>query len=86
MTKQPIHYTTNFNQIVYKDLKIRDLVVGHTTQFTKRKNAHKTACNNDSSPEYYWYVYRFIRDNCGWVNFDMILIEHRACTDKLHAE
>ena len=51
MPKTNIDYS---NAIIYKivcnNLNITDVYVGHTTQFTKRKNIHKCRCNNDTSP------------------------------------
>ena len=83
MPRLPINYeNTCFYKIVCRDLSIPDLYVGHTTDFTKRKNQHKTKCNTSCD----YYVYRFIRDHGGWDNFDMVLIEQRNCFNRLEAE
>ena len=78
--------TINFqNTIMYKivcsDLNITDLYVGSTTNFTKRKNAHKSTCYNEARPEYNYKVYRFIRENGGWGNWSMVEIEKFSCND-----
>ena len=87
MPRQPIDYSnTSFYKIVCRDLSIADLYVGHTTDFVRRKNGHKTVCNNPLSNSHEIYLYRFIRENGGWSNFDMILIEQTACLNKLDAE
>ena len=79
MPRQPIDYSnTSFYKIVSRDLSIADLYVGHTTDFVRRKNGHKTVCNNPLSSSHEIYLYRFIRENGGWNNFDMRLIEHTA--------
>jgi len=38
--------------------------------------------NNEKDKKYNNYVYRFIRDNGGWNNWDMVLIEKVDCEDK----
>jgi hypothetical protein len=54
--------------------------VGSTTNFTNRKNAHKTNSNskNINSKSYNSQLYRFIRETGGWGDnkkWDMVLIE-----------
>ena len=85
MPRQPINYdNTCFYKIVCKNLDIHDIYVGHTTDFTTRKLHHKNNSNNANKNNI--YVYRFIRDNGGWDNFDMILIERTKCEDILDAK
>lgn len=69
-----------------KDPSIKDIYVGHTTDFTQRKNSHKTCCNNINNKNYERYVYKFIRDNGGWENWTMLQIEIKNCKDKREAE
>ena len=69
----------NYNNIIIyklccKDPLITDIYIGSTTNFTKRKAAHKSNCNNENCKEYKFYVYEFIRDNGNWTNWDMIEI------------
>jgi hypothetical protein len=86
MPKKAVDYNnTHFYKIVCKDLNIADLYVGHTTAFRNRKNHHKKCCNNQNRKDYNRYVYKFIRDNGGWDNWDMILIETTTCDNKLDA-
>jgi hypothetical protein len=86
MPKLQIDYN---NTIIYKivcnDLNITDLYVGHTTQFTKRKNKHKSSCNNVNSKQYNQKVYSTIRENGGWNNWSMIEIEKYNCNDSNEA-
>ena len=73
MPKTPINYEkTIIYQIVCKDITITDKYVGHTTNFTNRKRDHKKACYNIKNNT---YVYTIIRQNGGWENWDMIMIE-----------
>ena len=75
--------------IIYKlvcdDLSIKDLYVGHTTDFTNRKRSHKACCLNSNTRDYNYKVYKMIRDNGGWDNWSMIAIEKYPCNDDLEA-
>jgi hypothetical protein len=82
MPKKPIDYS---NTIVYmlccKDPTITDVYVGHTTNLSKRKAHHKAVCNNPNNKEYNMYKYSFIRENGGWDNWEMIVLETKSCID-----
>lgn len=76
MPRTNINYTnTSIYKLCCKDLNIIELYVGHTTDMKKRKNHHKTACNNEKDKQHNYDVYKFIRANGGWDNWDMIEIE-----------
>lgn len=85
MPRKPIDYSrTVIYKICCKDLNIKDVYVGSTTNFRKRKNQHKTSCNNPNDISYNVYKYQFIRDNGGWENWDMIMIKkYSKCESKL---
>ena len=86
MPKVEMDYSkTIIYKLVCKDINITDIYIGHTTNFTKRKNQHKSNCNNPNSKNYNLFVYKFIRNNGGWENFNMIEIEKYNCNDKLEA-
>merc|ERR1712074_213099 len=69
-------------KIVCKDPKITDCYVGSTTSHLKRKSKHKYDCNNEKSENYNFPVYRFIRDNGGWENWEFVLLEDYPCKTK----
>lgn len=73
-------------KICCKDINILDCYIGHTTNFTKRKNQHKSVCNNITDDNYNRYVYTVIRDNGGWDNWNMIQLEEFSCNNKREAE
>jgi len=82
MPRRNIDYSkTIIYKIVCKNLEVTDLYVGSTSNFIKRKNAHKTCCNNEKGKAYNLKVYKMIRENCGWDNWDMIEIEKFECAD-----
>ena len=60
--------------------------VGHTTNFDKRKTAHKSGCKNDNGKDYNFKVYQMIRENGGWEMFKMIEVEKYPCNDRREAE
>ena len=69
-------------KIVCKDLSVKDLYVGHTTNWIQRKQVHKTSCNNDKIDV---KIYVCMRQNGGWNNWEMILIEEFPCHNDLEA-
>ena len=78
----------NYNKsMIYKlcckDPSIKEIYIGSTTNFTRRKHSHKSACNNENYKNYNIYVYRFIRENGNWSNWDMVLVEEVSCETKL---
>ena len=86
MPRKPIDYS---NTIIYKlccnDPTIKDIYVGHTTNWTHRKSKHKQSCNNKNNKCYNYYVYQFIRDHGDWTNWSMIELEKICCVDELEA-
>ena len=83
MPKTVIDYqNTVIYKIVCKDINIKDLYVGSTTNFIQRKKSHKNSCNYENQKNYNSYVYKFIRENGGWDNWDMIELEKYPCNDR----
>jgi len=86
MPKKEIDYS---KCIIYKlvcdDLNIKDIYVGHTTDFRRRKNRHKQGCINENLASYNFRVYDTIRKNGGWDNWSMIEIEKYSCNDSNEA-
>jgi len=70
-------------KLVSKDTNIKNVYIGSTTNFRKRKNSHKSSCNNEKDKLYNLYVYKFIRENGGFENWSMILIDYTPCNTKL---
>ena len=70
-------------RLVCKDLSITDCYVGSTTNFKHRKICHKSSCTNLNDKKYNFKIYEFIRDNGGWNNWDLIMVEEFPCDNKL---
>jgi hypothetical protein len=82
MPKKPIDYSkTVMYKIVCKDDDCDLIYVGSTTDFTRRKQQHKTRCKNSNDKHHHLKVYKTIRDNGDWENFKMIQIEKYPCQD-----
>ena len=85
----PLNAIKYENTIIYKivcnDLNIKDVYVGHTTDFRSRKNQHKCAITNSNNKKYNNKLYNTIRENKGWDNYSMIEIEKFPCNDRNEA-
>ena len=73
---------THIYKFVSKDSSIKNCYVGHTVNFSDRKRIHKM--------DYIKYperrLYKFISENGGWDNWDMILIETINCKNNSEAK
>jgi len=82
MPRKEIDYSnTIMYKIVCNDLNVKDLYVGHTTEFSKRKYKHKYSCNTEAHHTHNYQVYKIIRANGGWDNWTMVEIEKHPCND-----
>jgi hypothetical protein len=68
-------------KIVCNDLNVKDVYIGSTTNFIKRKTSHKNATMNEKHPKHNAKKYQFIKNNGGWDNFTMLEIEKYPCVD-----
>ena len=86
MLKPNLDYS---NTIIYKitcnDTNITDKYVGHTTNFVQRKHAHKNTCVNEKSSSYKCKLYEIIRNNGGWNNWKMEIVDFFNCKDLCEA-
>ena len=73
-------------KFVCNDITIPNIYVGSSTDFTKRKSQHKSACNNENDKSYNLYVYQVMRENGGWSNFTMLKICDYPCENKFELE
>ena len=84
MPKTDIDYSnTIIYKITCKDQEIKDVYVGHTTNFVQRKHAHKQCCNNPKSSD--CMLYKTIREKGGWSNWKMEIINFFNCHDHYEA-
>jgi len=62
-----------------KDKNIKEVYIGSTTNIIKRRSEHKANCKNEKRKEHNNKKYKFIRENGGWENWSMIMIEKYPC-------
>jgi len=85
MIKNEIDYEITqiiYYKIVCKICQILSFYVGKTTNFNQRESEHKSNCNNSNRKNYNYKIYKTIRENGGWENWEMIKIEKRFVKDK----
>lgn len=73
-------------KISCKDAEIEDIYIGSTTDLVKRRHGHKNACNDPKSRGHNLHVYKFIREQGGWENWEVVLVERFQCdnSEDLH--
>ena len=71
-------------KICCKDVTVKECYIGSTTNLYKRTSQHKSICNskNERCAGYNFNVYVFIRENGGWANWDLVIIEDFPCNTK----
>ena len=74
-------------KIVHNENLESEVYIGHTTDFRKRKNHHKTSCNNKTgiNSHSHYKIYEYIRNNGGWDCFNMSVVEEYPCNSKEEA-
>ena len=83
MPKKDSDYSNTIIYKIYcKDENIKDMYVGHTINFTQRKYSHVKACNNLNNSV---RIYKTIRANGGWENWNMVEIATYRCKDLTEA-
>ena len=83
-----VNYTKSIiYKLCCKNPEIKQIYIGSTAnEIRKRKNQHKSDCYNKNRESYNLYVYQFIRDNGGFQNWSMIIIENYPCENKRKLE
>jgi len=56
-----------------KDKEIKEIYIGSTKNYSIRKRLHKSSCNNKKNKDYNYPIYKFIRENGNWNNWEMIV-------------
>jgi len=82
--KQLDYSNTIFYKICCNDPIVKELYIGHTTNFVQRQIAHKQCCINSTIGT--CKLYKVIRDNGGWNNWKMKIIAFHECDDLFSAK
>lgn len=65
-------------------LGVTETYVGSTVNPTSRKSGHHNACINEKNRAYHFKIYKFIRDNGGWENWEFVILEeYPECVNKI---
>ena len=82
MPKSNIDYSLNIiYKIMCKNSDMCDKIfVGRTTDFIRRKAAHKASSKTSDL-----LLYKTIRENDGWNNWEMIIVEEYPCANSNEA-
>ena len=64
-------------KIICKNINVTDSYVGSTSNFNKRKSNHKSACCNIDHRDHNLKIYKIMRNNLGWNNWEIIIIEEQ---------
>lgn len=88
MPRTNIDYSKSVIYMLKKkdDYDNENVYIGSTTDIVRRKTVHKSSCCNPNDKGYNHKKYQYIRENGGWENWSMILIEKYPCNNKLELE
>jgi len=67
--------------IYCKNTSIQDCYVGSTDNINRRMSEHKYYCNNENSDKYNQKIYKIIRDNGGWEDWEYTILEVLDCNE-----
>lgn len=83
-------YNKYNNGLIYiitcNDITITDSYIGSSINFKERLRKHKGDCENKNSEHYDKKLYKFIRSNNGWENFNMKVLIYYPCNNKKELE
>jgi len=68
-------------KIYSKDTEDPNVYIGSTNNYKKRMWDHKTRCNNHEVYGHHYFLYKYIRQNGGWDNFQSEIIHEFECKD-----
>lgn len=87
MPKVPVDYQKSvIYKIVCRDVNIKSVYVGSTTNLQKRLGSHRSCCKNMNTRKYNLAVYRYIRDQGGFNNWMVVLVEAYPCNNRFEKE
>ncbi len=69
-------------KILPKNRELNYCYVGHTSNFSKRKDAHFKCSTNTNNNKHHHLVYQTIYNNGGWDSWEMIEIEKYVCNTR----
>jgi len=80
MPKTPIDFSkTVIYKICCNDTNVFDMYIGHTTTLVRRRSYHKSIYYDSEHIKHNDILYETIRENGGWDNWKVIMIETYSC-------
>lgn len=73
--------TTTFYKLHHSANFAKECYVGSTANYAQRLREHKSRCNNPQNDNYNLKVYKYIRGNDGFDNWEFTILEHVANED-----
>jgi group I intron endonuclease len=69
---------------IYCDIDgVDEIYVGSSRDLNVRIAKHKYDCTNSKSNNYNFKLYRYIRDNNGWENFTVEILQRYSCENEI---
>ena len=72
-------------KICCNDSSCADFYIGSTQNVRLRKSQHKQSCINESGRKHNYFIYTKIRENGGWDNWRMVVVEEMPNTTLIQA-
>lgn len=72
-------------KIVCRDANVKDIYIGHSTNIDYRRDKHEFSCSDINSKNYNKAMYIFMRENGGWDNWKISIIEVYPCNNLTEA-
>ena len=72
-------------QIYCKDPEITDCYIGSSKNYERRISAHKHSCKNEKRHEHNIFLYKFIRENGGFKNWNFKILNQIEYYQELRA-
>jgi hypothetical protein len=86
MEKNLDYKNTVIYKIIPKDSNLNYCYVGSTACLQIRTNYHKRVCNNTNSNRHNLLLYKTIKENGGWENWEVIKIIDYPCETEIEAK
>ena len=87
MVRKQSDYSKGFiYKIICKDETNKNFYIGSSVNFKHRKQNHKSTCYNENDKNYNLCLYKHIRQNGGFDNFEMIKLEDYPCKSRVDLE
>lgn len=78
----PEYSNSSIYKLCHRNPIVKDCYIGSTTNFARRRYAHKSYATCDEKGNGNVIVYQFIKATGGWENWDMVELENYSATDK----